>query len=332
MIQFPETYTGPGLVDLQVNGYAGLDFNGEPGSWTAEQFRDVAEALASRGVVAAVVTIITDDIEAMLARARRYRRIIEADADLAVTFPRLHVEGPFICPADGPRGAHPRQHCKAPGETNDLIDRLNDASGQRVGIVTLAPELSGAIDLIARLAEDGICPAIGHTQASPGDIAAAAEAGARLSTHLGNGSHSELPRLDNYIQSQLADDRLSASFIADGHHMPFTTLKNFIRAKTPAMSILVTDAISATELGPGNYELGGCEVVVLANGKCIVPGADHLAGSTLTLDRGVINVCRHCGVSFQQAWRMASSSPAALLGIETPEITVEVAAQRFIRR
>jgi len=330
MRQLPKTFTGPGLIDIQVNGYAGLSFNDDPADWTVEQFRRVSSMLWSRGIAAALATLITSDSEAMVARAERYRQIVESDEELCQRFPKLHIEGPFISPSDGPRGAHSKQYCRLPAGMPDLIERLRQASGDRIAIVTLAPELPGAIELIGQLADSGICPAIGHTQASAGAIDEAISAGARISTHLGNGTHLELPRLENYVQSQLAADRLAASFIPDGHHMPFTTLKNFIRAKTPGRSILVSDAISATEMGPGEYSLGRGKVVVLESGRCVVPGEGHLSGSTLTLDVGVINTFRHCGVGFDQAWAMASANPAGVVGLPVPqEVTVRVSRDGF---
>ena len=154
-----------------------------------------------------------------------------------------------------------------------------------------------------------------------------------MSTHLGNGSHPALPRLDNYVQTQLADDRLWASFIPDGIHMPLTTLKNFIRAKTPARSVLVTDAIAAAELGPGQYTLGGQVVEVSPDGRAARPGHANLAGSTLTLDKAVVNVALHCDVPFEQAWAMASTRPARLAGLDEPEVvTVAVTEKGFDRQ
>ena len=333
MSALPNNHTGPGLVDLQVNGYAGLDFNADPAGWTAAEFRRVADLLACRGVAAALPTLVTDDSQAMLARARRYAELVDRDEHLAQRFPALHVEGPFISPVDGPRGAHRKAYCKLPAGMPDFIDRLRQASGGRIAIVTLAPELPGAFDMIAALAAAGICPAIGHTQADAETLDQAVAAGAKLATHLGNGSHQTLGRLDNYIQRQLADDRLWASFIADGHHMPLTTLKNFIRAKTPPRSVLVTDAISAAQMPAGEYQLAGGAVVVRADGRCTVPGASHLAGSTLSLDRAVINTCLHCDVGFEQAWAMASTQPARLVGLdELPEVSVSVSENGFTAR
>lgn len=332
MVALPHTYTGPGLIDLQVNGYAGFDFNAEPSDWGADALQRVRSAMARRGVVACLPTLTTDAPERMVARAARYAELVEADDALAAFYPKLHVEGPFLSPDEGPRGAHPPEHCRAPDDLPDLVDRLFEAAAGRVGIVTVAPELPGALDVIARCARAGVCPAIGHTQASAEQIDAAIDAGARMSTHLGNGSHQMLPRLDNYVQYELAADRLYASFIADGHHIPFTTLKSFLRAKTIERSVLVTDAVMPAELPPGEYVSEGRTVVVTPAGRVSIPGQANLAGSALTLDRAVINVCLHCDVAFEDAWRMASTQPAALAGLETPpSVTVSVTREGFAR-
>lgn len=328
--ELPGRWNGPGLMDVQVNGYGGFDFNGPAESWTVETLSRIAAALRRRGVTVALPTLITDAPESMAARAGKYAELLKSEPSLAETFLRLHIEGPFISPEDGPRGAHPRAHCATPRDRPGLIDELREASGDRIGIVSLAPELPGAMRLIARLAADGLCVAIAHTMASPPVLREAVDAGARLSTHLGNGSHQTLPRLDNYIQAQLADDRLCASFIADGHHMPFTTLKNFIRAKGPERSILTTDAMAAADVGPGRYRLGAGEVVVTEDLYVSIPGQLNLAGSALTLDRAIMNACLHAGVSFAEAWAMASSRPAALLGLPSPAtVSVEIGADGF---
>lgn len=326
----PEIHHGPGLVDLQLNGYARFDFNSEPETWTIDDFDRVRRALNRRGVRVALPTLITDDPGRMIARARRYAWLIEGDKKLAQAFPRLHIEGPFISPEDGPRGAHPALHCATPEALPNFLPRIREACGDRIGILTLAPELPGALNVIEAAAEQNICVALGHTQASADLIHAAVDAGARMSTHLGNGSHQRLPRLDNYVQTQLAEDRLWASFIADGHHMPFSTLKNFIRAKTPSRSILVTDAIAAADVGPGRYRLGRQEVVVSSDLRVAEPGRPNLAGSALTLDRAILNVALHGDVSFPQAWAMASTQPAHLIGLSAlPNITVRITPDGF---
>jgi N-acetylglucosamine-6-phosphate deacetylase len=329
-MSIPRTYTGPGLVDLQVNGYAGMDFNGQVGEWTAENLHMVRCAIRRRGVVMALPTLITAPADDMVARAAAWRRIIEADAELAAQFPALHIEGPFISPADGPRGTHPLAACRTFEAEPDLPERLWEASGGRIAILTLAPELAEATALIEWCTARGVTAALGHCQPSGQDIAEAVAAGASFCTHLGNGSHQQMPRLDNYIQHQLAQDALIGSFIADGQHMPFATLKNFIRAKTPGRSVLVTDAMVAAELPPGIYDWGGGKVEVNEAGRASRPGEVNLAGSVLTLDRAVINAARHADVTFERAWRMASTQPAAAANLPAPpSVTVEIGAGGF---
>ncbi len=317
-------------MDLQVNGYGGFDFNAAPDGWTADDFHRVRAAMRRRGVMASLPTFITDDASRILARAAAYARLVEADADLRTAFPKIHVEGPFIAPQEGPRGAHPLQYCRTPADLPDFLGRLEEACDGRLGIVTLAPELPGALDLIARAAERGICVALGHTQAAPEIVTAAADAGAQLSTHLGNATHLTLPRSANYVQAQLAEDRLRASFIADGHHLPWYALQNFIRAKPHGHAVLVTDAMAAADVGAGRYRLGEAEIVVTDDLRVSRPGTDNLAGSALTLDRALLNVVTHCRVSFEDAWNMASVWPARLIGLDAAEdVEVRISAEGF---
>ena len=330
MPSLPQTYQGPGLVDLQVNGYAGVDFNAPPGDLNLSDFHGVREAQARRGVLVALPTLITDAPERMLARVQQYASFVDQDPELAQAFPKLHIEGPFVSPEDGPRGAHPKAYCKTPEALPEFFSRLQETSGGRIGILTLAPELPGALDLVARASDSGTTVSLGHTQASAEIIQEAIRAGAKMSTHLGNGSHQMLPRLENYVQAQLADDRLIASFIADGHHMPFYTLKNFIRAKARERSVLVTDAIVAADVGPGRYTSTGAEIVVTSELRASKPGEPNLAGSALTLDRAIINACTQSDVPFSEAWTMASTRPASLVDVEEPQrISVDISSERF---
>lgn len=289
----PTTYTGPGLVDLQVNGYAGIDFNSDDDVFNPETFHMIREKMAARGVLVSLPTYITASPARLEANCRAYAKLVEGDPELAAAFPLLHIEGPFISPEEGPRGAHPLEHAINPVDAPDLMKRLQDASGNRLGIVTLAPELPGALDLIAWCRENNIVSAAGHCNATAAEIHAAAEAGLVMSTHLGNGSHQMMPRMDNYLQAQLSEDSMYASFIADGHHVPFFALKNFIRAKRFEKTVLVSDAIMAADMGPGTYKLGDFEVVVSEELRCTKAGHAGLAGSALTMDMGVINTTLH---------------------------------------
>jgi N-acetylglucosamine-6-phosphate deacetylase len=328
----PTTFEGPGLFDLQMNGYGGFDFNSGHGAWTVADFSRVRTALGRRGVLRALPTLITAPLDRITAAAGRYAAILSEEPELERTFPRLHIEGPFISAEDGPRGAHPRHSCTTPAQHGDFLERLREASGDRIGVITLAPELPGALDLIARASKAGICPSLGHTQASPEVLAEAVAAGARMCTHLGNGSHQVLPRLANYIQAQLADDRLTAGFIADGHHVPWYTLQNFLRAKTPERSVLVTDGVTAADAPAGRYRFGDSYVESTPQRRVQVPGHENLAGSALTLDLAVVNVAVHCGISLREAWAMASTRPAALLGLPACEtVSVEVTIDGFSR-
>jgi N-acetylglucosamine-6-phosphate deacetylase len=228
----------------------------------------------------------------------------------------IHLEGPFLSPEDGPRGVHPIQHIRRPNW--EEFCRLQDSANGNIRIVTLAPELEGAIALIERLTKSGIIPAIGHTAADEKAIREAVAAGARLSTHLGNGSHAFLPRLTNYVWEQLAIDELWASFILDGHHLPASVAKSMFRCKGTKKSILISDAIAAAGLGSGSYRLGEMELTVSPSQRVErtdLQGSGYLAGSALELLRGVENAARFGEISLEDAFQMASTNPSLLLGL-----------------
>ena len=322
--------SGPGLVDLQINGYAGLSFNGRLEDLTVESVRTCCEKIRRRGVVAVLATLITHSPEIIIARARRLAELREQDELIARTIAGLHVEGPMINPEDGPRGAHEKRYVMAPEDRPDFVAELQDATGGLVRIFTMAPETAGGIGFIARAVKAGVVVSLGHHAATAEVIDRAVSAGATMCTHLGNGSHATVPRLDNYIMRQLADDRLHAGFIPDGHHLPYPTLKNFIRAKGLARSFLVTDAVSCADMPPGDYLDGEARRTLGPDGAVRLPGTPFLAGSALTLDMGVLNAARHADVTLRQAWEMASTHPAALVGVGEPEhVEVDVTEQGF---
>lgn len=326
--------SGPGLVDLQVNGYAGVDFNdSDVERLTLDKVRGAFEAMRRRGVVSVLVTIVTGPIEQMIARVARMSELQKQDELLDSMIAGFHIEGPLISGEDGPCGAHPVEHVTTPKDAPHLLDDFQAASEGTIRLLTLAPELPGAMEFIARASSDGVTVALGHHNADAKTIDRAVKAGAKMCTHLGNGSHAMLPRLDNYLQHQLADDRLAASFIADGHHIPFPTLKNFIRAKTPRRSVLVTDAIMAANMPPGKYQVGEVACRLEPNGLVCKPGEFFMVGSALTMDRAVMNVAGNCDVPFETAWEMASTQPAELVGLPKPErIEVDVTDSGFVRQ
>lgn len=295
----------PAFLDLQVNGYAGVDFN-DP-STPGERVLGALQALRASGVTQVLPTLISAPRERF---ARCAQALIQTDAPSIVG---LHMEGPYISPQEGARGAH-RSEDIAPASLDDFKRRQEAAQG-RVRLVTLAPEVKGALPLIEYLCEQHIRVAIGHTAASPEEIRDAVRAGATLSTHLGNGCAQMLRRHPNFLWEQLAADELLASFIVDGHHLPAATVKAMVRAKTPERVILVTDATAAAGQPPGEYKLGEVTVRVDDTGRVGVPGQPNLAGSALSMDRAVANMVRFAGVSLAEALAMASTRPAGYLGV-----------------
>ena len=306
--------TLPGLFDLQVNGFAGIDFNGA--DLAADLLAEALERMRATGVTRCLPTLITSPFD----RFARNARVIATSAD--ETMAGIHMEGPYVSPADGARGAHPIDHV-TPASIDDF-DRRQDAARGRIVLVTLAPEVPGALDLIEYLVAAGVRVAIGHTAASPSELRDAVSAGATLATHLGNGCPQMLPRHPNVIWELLADDVLYASVIADGHHLPASTLKAMVRAKRPERTILVTDAMAAaastrrdTPPRAQRFTLGDVVCELGADGRVSLPGTSYLAGSSLTLDRAIANTVRFTGLPIARVIPMASAIPAGLVGMTT---------------
>src|SRR5581483_8741857 len=255
-------YRAPGFIDIQVNGFAGVDYN-NPRTPHEEIARSL-RVIFSTGVTRLYPTVITGPPDAMLGALRNLSDARESLPD-GEAMDGFHVEGPHISPEDGPRGAHPRRSVRKPDL--DEYRRWQDAARGRIRIVTLSPEWPEAARYIETIVSDGVVAAIGHTQASAAQIADAASAGATLSTPLGNGSHSVMRRPPNYIWDQLAEDRLMADFIVDGIHLDAAFLKVALRAKTLDRAVLVTDASTPAGAPPGRYYLGEQAVDLSPEGR-----------------------------------------------------------------
>ncbi len=185
----------------------------------------------------------------------------------------------------------------------------------------MSAEFDEAPDFIARATASGVCISVGHTGANSSQIKAAVDAGARLSTHLGNGAHRMLRRHPNYLWDQLAEDRLFASLIVDGHHLPPEVVKTFVRAKSPARCILVSDVSGLAGLAPGRYTSSGCELEILTDGRLVIAGQDQLlAGASLPIGVGIANVMRFAAVDLRTAIAMATTHPAQLLARPVPTL------------
>jgi N-acetylglucosamine-6-phosphate deacetylase len=245
---------------------------------------------------------------------RTIAQTCEEDPDLARLVLGIHLEGPYLSEREGYRGAHPVDAIHDPDW--DEFRRFQDAAGGRIELVTLAPERAGAIAFITRLVESGVTVSLGHTASDESTIERAVEAGATLSTHLGNGIASTLARHPNPIWIQAGCDCLSASFIADGHHLDRSTLKVLARAKTPSRTILVSDASPLAGLEPGIHGAWAVD----PSGKIVVAGTPYLAGSNQGLEVGVNTLMATTGWSLVDTIATVTSNPARLLGREEPSL------------
>lgn len=300
----------PGLVDLQVNGYAGHDLNDrvlEP-----EAVEALSEALCQVGVAAYLPTLITASERDLCQRMAAIRTAQQGLPLSKQMIAGIHVEGPSISAKDGPRGAHPAAHIRPP--VLDEFDRWQDAAGGLVRMVTLAPEVEGAINYIREVSGRGVIVALGHSDADEDHITKAAEAGARLSTHLGNGIASTMPRHPNAIWAQLGEDRLCASLILDGHHLPRSTARAMIRAKGVGRVCLVSDSVTFAGMAAGRYSspIGG-DVEVSEDGRVSIAGTPYLAGSGSSLLDILQGFTGFVGLPFLDGVTMATRNPARLL-------------------
>jgi N-acetylglucosamine-6-phosphate deacetylase len=325
--QFDLPLIAPGLVDLQINGFGGIEFN-DP-ELTIENVRQVAVSQDKFGVTDFLATCTTDSHSVLKHAHATVARAIRELPDVAARIPGIHLEGPFISPDDGPRGAHPKQHVRPPDW--DEFQRLQSAAEGRIKLTTVSPEYDSSPGFIRRVASSGVLVAIGHTKATSDQIKAAVDAGARMSTHLGNGAHPTIRRHPNYIWDQLAEDRLVASLIVDGHHLPPAVVKSMIRAKTPERVVLVSDITSMGGMPPGRYKTGLGELEVLSSGK-LVPAnqPELLAGASMPIHGCVANVMRFGSVDLTTAIDMASRRPAELVGLDHRGLEVGAPANLFL--
>jgi N-acetylglucosamine-6-phosphate deacetylase len=251
----------------------------------------------------------------MLRSLRAVADACDSDPLVAASVVGIHVEGPHIAREDGPRGAHPLEHVRPP----DVAEyrRWQEAARGRIRIITMSPEYEETVPYIREIVADGVVASLGHTLADGDQIRAAVDAGARCSTHLGNGAHALIPRHPNYIWDQLAEDRLAAGFIFDGHHLPPAVMRTVVRAKGVERTILVSDALALAGLPPGGYASAvGGDVELLPSGRVVLSGTPYLAGSSATLGVCLGNAVRHAGVTIRDAVRMVTANPSRLLGLD----------------
>ncbi len=307
-----DLWVAPAFWDIQVNGRGGISFSSP--DLTLEQAAAIIRDQGPLGTARLCPTLITAPLEHMLHGLRIIAAACDRFPDVAGRVVGIHVEGPFLSDLDGYRGAHPAGAIRDPSWP--LFEEFQQAAGGRIVLLTLAPERPGSMDFIRKAAEAGIVVALGHTAAPGSVIREAALAGARLSTHLGNGIASPLPRHPNPIWEQAAARSLSASFIADGHHLDLATLRVLALAKGPAHTILVSDASPLAGLEPGRYG----EWEIEPSGRIVVAGTPYLAGSNHGLEIGVSNLLAATGWGIEQCLSTVTANPARLLGRPAPTL------------
>jgi N-acetylglucosamine-6-phosphate deacetylase len=301
----------PGLFDLQVNGSGGRDYSAP--DLTPSDVAWVCRRMIEIGTLYHLPTIITRPQETVLHNLETIEQARRQDPLVAAVIKGYHVEGPYISNEEGPRGAHDPDYIRDPdiGEYREW--QAAAANGLR--IVTVAPERRGSIRFIERLVADGVVPSIGHSAATPEEIRRAVSAGARMSTHLGNGSHRLVPRLQNYIWEQLAADDLTAGLIADGFHLPEAVIRTFQRTKGLTRIVLVSDLSPMAGLEPGSYIWDKIAVEVGEDGRIGVAGSPYFAGAWRSLAETLPVFMQATGMSQSETLPLATTAPADIVGL-----------------
>lgn len=306
----PQLFVAPGLVDIQINGYNGVDFS-DP-NLTLEDLRNIVEGLWEVGVTSILATVTTASHEQLLGAFTALSNGL-TDPEVRMTIPGYHLEGPYISPVQGFRGAHPEMFIRPP----DLQEfkQYQEAANNKIKLITVAPEFDGVMPIIQYCADNGIVVSLGHHNGTAEEIAAAVDAGASLSTHLGNGCANTIHRHNNPLWPQLAEDRLSASIITDGFHLNKAEVQTFYKVKGDERTILVSDAVDLAGLPLGEYNRWG-GIVELTADVVKFPAENVLAGAASPISKCVGNMMQFTGCSLESAINMATRNPARLIGLE----------------
>ncbi|MBM3826148.1 MAG: amidohydrolase family protein [Verrucomicrobia bacterium] len=303
-----KSWVVPGLVDLQVNGYMGRDVNAA--SPSAVEISRLCQEMLKVGVTTFLPTVITHAEGTILASLKAVSQAVQSDPVAAQMIVGIHVEGPHIAPEDGPRGAHPAAHVRAP--SREEFDRWQEAAADLITLVTLSPHWAEAPDYVRHLVAKGVNVSIGHTSADEARIAAVVAAGARLSTHLGNGCSAMLDRRRNVLWPQLAEDALTAMFIADGHHLVPSALKTMLRAKGLSRSLVVSDTVALGGMPAGRYATSvGGKVIVREDGYLALDDGtgNYLAGAALPLIASIPVLVHQASLGLSEALSLSTVNP-----------------------
>ena len=305
-------FIAPGLIDNQVNGFAGVSFCLAGGELTKEGIIKATHELWKMGVTTYLPTLTSNSREVLV---RNFNLLAKTknDPELNGSIVGYHLEGPYISPIDGFRGAHPLRHMRKP-DWKEFME-FYEASGRNIITITVAPELEGAIDFIKKCTEIGVTVAIGHHNGSKEIIEEAVANGAKTTTHLGNGCSNMINRHVNPLWPQLANDKLMASLICDGFHLRDEEIIVFYKAKGTNRTIITSDVTHYATLSPGEYKNDEGETIQLTKeGMVRLASQNVLYGSASPLSRGVAHMIKVTGCSLGEAIQMASTNPAKLYG------------------
>lgn len=307
------SYVAPGFFDNQVNGFAGVSFSLGGSKLSPEGIKKATQELWKNGVTSYLPTLTTNSQEVLVNNFSLLAEAVNSE-ELFGSIPGFHLEGPYISPIDGYRGAHPKQFVRLP-DWNEFME-LYEASGKNILQVTIAPEVEGALDFISKCREKGIVVALGHHNAPAETVTAAIDRGAKLATHLGNGAANLINRHYNPYWSQLADDRLHISIICDSFHLLPEEIQVFYKVKGTEKIIITSDVTHYAALEPGEYETQTGETIELTEqGKLWYPEQNVLYGSASPISRGVGFVMKVTGCSLSESIQMVSSNPAKINGM-----------------
>jgi N-acetylglucosamine-6-phosphate deacetylase len=306
--QVSDLCIGPTLFDIQVNGYGGQTCKIRRPQ-KSDVLAYITRLFRENGVGWWIPTVCTDTFDVLESVFRRLGSILDEDGDVAASVPGFHLEGPYLSAEDGPRGVHERQAIRPPDW--DEFQRLQEACAGRIRYVTLAPEQAGAAAFTRRAVQSGVVVSMGHSAMRREDLAHLVEAGATMSTHLGNGAHDMIQRHNNYLWYQLACRRTYASFISDGQHLPQECFYSMLHAKGLELSLITSDCVSLGGLPPGRYG----SVEKLPSGRLCAVGTTNLSGSSSHLRECLECAIRMGGLSHAEGWRLASTQPAQALGL-----------------
>jgi N-acetylglucosamine-6-phosphate deacetylase len=306
-------YIAPGFIDNQVNGFAGVSFGFGESDLTLEGVEKATREMWKKGVTTYLPTLTTNDLNLLVRNFGILSKAVD-NKNMMGSIPGFHLEGPFINPEDGYRGAHPKPYVRLPNW--DDFMKLHEASGRNILQVTLAPEMEGALDFITRCSQEGIVVALGHHNADMKTVTAAIDRGAKIATHLGNGAANMINRHYNPFWSQLADDRLHISIIGDSFHLLPEEIKVFYKVKGVEKTIITSDVTHYAALEPGEYKTATGETIELTkDGMLRYPAQNVLYGSASPITKGVGFVMKVTGCTLAEAVQMASTNPARLYNL-----------------